>query len=449
MTEKDYVLVTGYFHPDSASTAQLMTDLATGVADRGLPLSVYTTQPNYHVGDHERQPRSETHDGVPVRRIRAPQLGGSSLPHRLFNWAVFTLWMFVVLATHREAERELVFVSNPPFLPPAMWLLCKLRGWDYTFIVYDLYPDVIVASGFLDSDGFVYRVWSYINAHVLANANNVVALGQVMRERIIEAAGPGLDPDSVSVIHNWADGEFIQPMDKADNPFSQEHDLVDPFTLLYSGNIGTNHDLETVVEAARAFADEPVRFLIIGEGDMKDHIVGLADQYGLTGDTVEFMPFLDYELLPHSLTSADVSLVSVQEGMKGLCVSSKLYTSLAAGQPVLVVSEPEDDEARIVRRHDAGLTVSQGDVHGMVEAIERWRSDPGLVERQGTNARAAFEAHFTKERSLDRYYRVLSEGAESVSDSTGTDTVSDLGSGPSPDADRRATADGGDAEWTR
>jgi glycosyltransferase involved in cell wall biosynthesis len=406
------VLVTEYFHPDTASTGQLMTDLAVGLADRGLDLSVYTGQPNYHSGDNEKQPRRETHEGVPVRRIGAPQLRQSSLPRRLFNWTVFTLWMVATLARDSAEDRELLFVSNPPILPPAMWLLCRLKGWEYTHIVYDLYPQVIAASGHIERGGVVYRGWARLNRHVFGDARRIVALGPVMKERIAEAAGPGFDPDTVRIVHNWADGEFIRPVEKADNPFSEAHGLVDPFTVVYSGNIGANHDLETAVEAARAFEDEPFCLLIIGEGDRKESVVALAEEYGLAGDTVRFLPFQDYEDLPQSLTSGDVSLVAVDEGMRGLCVSSKLYTSLAAGQPVLVVSHPDDDEARIVEAHDAGVQVTQGDVDGMVRAIERWRSDPDLVDRQGRNAREAFETQFRKDQSLDEYYRLLSEGAD-------------------------------------
>jgi len=46
-----------------------------------------------------------------------------------------------MLLSRTEKEREVIFVSNPPFLPVAMWLACRIRGWDYTYIVYDLYPD--------------------------------------------------------------------------------------------------------------------------------------------------------------------------------------------------------------------------------------------------------------------------------------------------------------------
>lgn len=406
-SSKEYVLVTEYFHPDSASTGQLMTDLAVGLVDRGLDLTVYTGQPNYHSGENERQPRRTVHRGVPVRRIQAPQVRQSSLLRRLFNWTAFSLWMFATLARHRESDRELVFVSNPPFFPVVGWLLCRLKGWDYTYVVYDLYPEVIVASGHIERDGLVHRIWGRLNEAVFGDAHNVVALGPVMRDRIVETAGEGFDADTVTVIHNWADASFVRPMDKSVNPFSEAHGLVEPFSLVYSGNMGANHDLATSLRAADRFEDEPVKFLIIGEGDAKADLVSLRARLGLEDDTVAFLPYQPRDVLPYSLTSGDVSIVAVSEGMEGLCLSSKLYTALAAGQPVLVISHPEDDEARIVERHDAGIQVTQGDVEGVVAAIERWRSNPELVERQGRNARRAFENHFTKEQSVDAYYRLL------------------------------------------
>jgi glycosyltransferase involved in cell wall biosynthesis len=409
-SDREVVLVTEYFHPDSASTGQLMTELAVGLADRGLDIAVYTSQPNYHSGECEKQPTREVHEGVPVRRIRAPQVRQTSLLSRLFNWSVFTAWMFVVLATDRSDNRELLFVSNPPVLPPALWLLCKLKGWEYTHIVYDLYPDVIAAAGYIEHGGLVFQIWRRFDRYVFRDARRVVALGPVMRERILEVGGDGVDADAVTVIHNWADGEFIQPLAKAENPFSREHGLVDEFTVVYSGNIGANHDLETVIEAARQFRDEDVRILIIGEGDRKADIVSLAESYNLQDDTVTFLPFQELDRLPYTLTSGDVSLVSVDAGMRGLCVSSKLYTSLAAGTPVLLLSHPDDDEARIVDSYDAGTQVRQGNVDDVVRAIEYWRANPGRLEQQGANARAAFENTFTKEQAIDEYYQLLSEG---------------------------------------
>ncbi|QKY22018.1 glycosyltransferase family 4 protein (plasmid) [Halolamina sp. CBA1230] len=407
---KEYVLVTEYFHPDTASTGQLMTDLAVGLEERGLDMTVLTGQPNYHSGENEKQPRVSTHEGVQVKRIRAPQVRQSSIPRRLFNWGIFTVWMFVVmLLGQTEKEREVIFVSNPPFLPVAMWLACRIRGWDYTYIVYDLYPDQPVELDYIPEESIPHRIWDFFNRRAFLAAKHIVALGPVMKERISRNAGPKFDESKVEIIHNWEDEEFIQPMDKEENWFSEEHGLVDQFTILYSGNIGDFHDLETLVEAAAEFEDEDVGFLIIGEGDNKSNIVSLAEELDIKGDTVEFLPYQPWDDLPYSLTSADVSVVTVKEGFEGICVSSKLYSAMAAGEPVLTIAQPDDDESRIVEQFDAGIHVPQGDVDGIVDAIEHWKSTPELVEKQGENAREAFEENFTVDESIDDYYRILTE----------------------------------------
>lgn len=405
---KEYVLVTEYYHPDTATTGQLMTDLAEGLQDRGLDMTVYTGQPNYHSGDNEKQPRISERNDVLVKRIRAPQVRQSSLVRRLFNWTIFTVWMFfTMLLSRTDKERDVVFVSNPPFLPVAMWIACRIRGWNYTYIVHDLYPDQPVELDYIKRGGIIHRIWGFLDKRALLAAENVVALGPVMKERINRKAGPKFNPSKVKIIHNWEDEEFIQPRDKENNWFSKEHDLVEPFTVLYSGNIADFHDLETVVEAAAEFEDKNVQFLIIGEGDNKETIVSRAEELDLRGETVCFLPYQPVEDLPYSLTSADVSIVTVKEGFEGVCVSSKLYTAMAAGEPILTIAQPDDDESRIISKFDAGIHVSQGDIAGVVEAIERWRQNPDLLEQQGKNARRAFEENFTTDASIDEYYDLL------------------------------------------
>ncbi|MDS0284531.1 glycosyltransferase family 4 protein [Haloarcula onubensis] len=410
----EHLLVTEYFHPDTASTGQLMTDLAVGLKDRGLDMTVYTGQPNYHSGENERQPSRSLHEGVSVRRIGAPQVRQSSMPRRLVNWALFTAWMTVLLLFERvERDRKVIFVTCPPFLPAAMWFVCRVRGWEYTYVAYDLYPDEPVELGYVPEGGLVHRLWERLDRQAFRDAEHVVALGPVMKERIAAKLGPSADPEKIEIIHNWEDEDFITPMAKTDNWFSEEHGLTDTFTVLYSGNIAEFHDLETLVGAAAELDDREVQFLIIGEGDNKQRIIDLAEEHGLRGDSVEFLPYQPWDDLPYSLTSADVSVVAVKEGFEGIVVSSKLYTAMAAGQPVLVIAQDDDDEARIVDQFDAGISVEQGAVEDAAAAIERWRTDPQLVERQGTNAREAFEANFVKDTAIDQYYEMLAPTAQS------------------------------------
>lgn len=403
----EYVLVTQYFHPDTASTGQLMTNLAVGLQKRGLDMTVYTTHPNYHSGNFDKQPRKENHEGVDVTRIRAPQLNQTSFPRRAFNWVVYTIWMAIVLlSSQSDRDRKIVFVSNPPFFGIPMWIICRLRGWEYTYIVYDLWPEKGIEFGFYRADGIIDRLWSYFHRKVLIGADTVVTLGPKMRENIL-AYAPGELNDKVEIIHNWADGDFLTPKKKSENWFSDKYDLVDRFALLYSGNIGLFHDLETVIRACQSFTEEEFQFLVIGEGDNKEPMASLAEKLNVYNKTVNFLPYQPYEDLPYSLTCADITVVTVQKGFEGTCVSSKLYTALATGQPVLIIAQPYADEAHIVKKHDAGAQVAQGDIDTVIKQIRKWKSNPELLEKQAKNAREAFEDHYTKEKSIDAYYETL------------------------------------------
>ena len=100
----------------------------------------------------------------------------------------------------------------------------------------------------------------------------------------------------------------------------------------------------------RSFETERLRFerLCRETIDPREYYELLSDRSPTVEDELRFLPYQPWEDLPYSLTSADVSVVAVKEGFEGIVVSSKLYTAMAARQPVLVIAQGDDDEARIV-----------------------------------------------------------------------------------------------------
>jgi len=411
--DKEVFLLTERFHPDTTSASgQYMTDIAIGLQERGLDVTVLTRSIT-GVEDTETQERIKQ-AGVTVKRVPIPDLEQSSFARRLFNWFTYMLVAIPLLLIGRvQTERYVVFVSYPTVMPPLVWAVCKIRGWEFMYIIHDYHPEAAVELGYIERGGLIHRIWERLNQHLLVDATDIVVLGPKMRERVVESVsdrfGADFDEATVSVIHNWADGEFIQPQSKADNQFSEQHGLVEQFSLVYSGNIGKFHDLETVVGAASEFDPEELQILIIGEGDNKAHVSNLAAETGVLGEQVDLLPYQPWETVPDSLTAGDVSIVAVNPEFEGLCVSSKLYSALATGQPVLVIAGESDDESQLVRQFDAGIQATPGKTEEIVDAIERWRNDPKLRRRQGQNARDAFEANFTREHSIDEYYALIAD----------------------------------------
>ena len=71
---------------------------------------------------------------------------------------------------------------------------------------------------------------------------------------------------SIVVVPTWVDAEQIKPLPKEQNWFAVQHGQMGKLTVLYSGNLGLSHGLDTVVAAARELGSRPdVHFMIIGQ----------------------------------------------------------------------------------------------------------------------------------------------------------------------------------------
>ena len=398
------VLVSQFFYPDTSANSTVLSELAVGLAQRGIDVSVVTAQPSYTEEDREsNEPKRETYEGMSVRRLPATRFDRNrGLTLRMINEISFFVAAFFYLLFRRQGDVVLL-PTAPTFLPVASWPL-RLRGYQPVPIVMDLYPAMAVSLGYLDEDSFVRRIWDWLNRRAYQRAEVTVTLGETMADKLRSEYGE----IPIQVIHNWEDEEFIEPIEKSDNQFAQEHGFTEQFTLLYSGNLGRHHDLKSIVEAAAILETEelpPFEFVFIGEGGQKDALEQFVDENDLS--SVRFLPYQPVDVLPLSLTSADVSIVTMADGVEGLCVSSKFYTALASGQAVLAISAPDAEIARVVQQTGSGVHVKPNDPEQIADTVRFWLENTEEAHDMGEIAREVFESHFTKSVSIDKYYDLL------------------------------------------
>ena len=152
-------------------------------------------------------------------------------------------------------------------------------------------------------------------------------------------------------------------------------------------------------------------FLIIGEGNQKESLQQESTRCGLAN--VLFKPTQPSAQLKYSLTLPDVHLVSLKPALEGLIVPSKFYSAIAAGRPVIFIGDGGNDGdgeiAREVSHGQCGVTVAPEDTVALANAIERLCDDAAACVRMGVNARAMFEAEFTREMAMSRWRGVLAE----------------------------------------
>lgn len=387
-----------------------MTQLATGLQERGFDVDAYTSQPTYQGQEREKLPPEEIHKGVRIRRLWGTQLNKESALGRITNWLSFFVSAFINLLFRSDRDEILLMVSNPPIIQFLGPILNLLRGQEYVLIIYDIYPDMAVNLGFVSSDSWLVRLWNKLDRWLYSRAKRIVVLGEGMKKTVIEKGASDLNRDKIKIIHNWEDPDFIIPRDKSDNSFALENGYEDQLTTLYSGNLGQHHDLETLVEAAKLVENLPIKLVFIGDGAKKSKLQKMVDQYEL--GNVDFHPYQPKEKLPETLTCADISIVSEDKRAEGLCVSSKLYSSLAAGQAILGLVGKDSDVAHVIENGDCGLRADQGDAEKVAEHLKFWLENENELKGMGENAREHFEENFTLENSVDKYLELLKEVQE-------------------------------------
>ena len=400
-------LLTQYFYPEVPGTAQISTDLALGLAESGFEVSVYTGQPAYW--HSKRAPAREDYCGIRINRsysghLFRGRLTGRGHGTRLLNGATVALGVLLRLPK-RTTPDVLLVDSTSPFLLVLAWLLRRLRGVPYIFVVHDVYPEIAILLEIVGPRSLSARIWRMAYRRVYGGAEKIVVLGPRMREVVKRSLAAGEERKCV-VIPNWADGNVIVPRSSEENPLRRRLGLSDKLVVLYSGNMGPAHDMETVLGAAQRLRSDPdLRFLLIGDGGSRQRVESVVAEQELSN--VILLPYQAPEDLPFSLTCGDISLVTMKRGMEGLSVPSKVYSSLAAGLAILAVSAPGSEIGDIAEEYRCGFRVAPGDVDGLVRAIKLLQGDPSLLKETKARSRACFDANYDRAMSIARYASVL------------------------------------------
>jgi glycosyltransferase involved in cell wall biosynthesis len=281
---------------------------------------------------------------------------------------------------------------------------------DYICLIYDLYPDVVLKLGVISEDNLIIKLWHRLNAAIWNRSKKIVVLSNTMKAKVVEQY-PAIAP-KIEIIHNWADPTWIKPMPKADNWFAKQHQIEDKFTVLYSGNLGHCHDLETILNTAQLLRSQPIQFMFIGAGVKYEQCQQAATELKL--DNCVFLPYQDRANLPYSLTAGDLALVSIAPGLEGVIAPSKVYGIMAAGTAIAAICEPHSYLRQLITDADCGKAFDNHHSEQLAEFILTLAGDPELASKMGDAGRNYLQQHFTPQLIAQQYCGVLGVEVDSL-----------------------------------
>lgn len=399
-------IVTQFYPPDYAATGQLIQELAVELGKLGLSVHIFTGQPGYAF-QKQSAPGIENCDGVVIQRSRTTRIWSKRIRGKAINGLLFSFHAAFHLIKNSRHIDLLVLTTAPPFLPILGYLVNKIFHLPYICLIYDLYPDVAVELNVIPHQHWLVKLWDAINSRIWQRAQQVIVLSSSMKDRVAGKC-PQVE-HKIKVIHNWADPNWIVPIPKQDNWFAQTFNLVETFTVLYSGNMGRCHDMDTILEAAQILQNEPIQFVFIGNGAKRKAFQSQVNQIGLKN--CQFLPYQEKQNLPYSVTACDLSLVSISRSMEGLVAPSKFYTALAAGRPVAAICQPHSYLRKIVADACCGEVFDNGDAIGLANFIRLLSVNSQLVKQMGDAGRIYLKSNFTLDLIAKQYWMLLDMSA--------------------------------------
>jgi len=391
------LLLNEYYPPDNSATAKMAAQVAERLAQQH-EVTALAGRPSYD--PDEFYPYAPLHRTI-RNHVAVESVGSTAYSRHQMRGRVANYLSYLALAVPRALALRpdvILAMTDPPVAGIAGAFIARLAGRPLVYNIRDMYPDMALGGNIVGQSEWIGR-WEKMHRRALKQAARVIVLGDDMCERIL---AKGAAPENVVVIRDGATPPSEMP--ETEDPIVQEIRCGFQFVALHAGNLGFYGAWETLLKAAEILNNESTGMVFVGDGANRDALE--RSTAGMTN--VRFLPFRPVEQIPHVMVAGDLQIITVKRGLEGVVVPSKLYSTLAAGRPVLAVAAPESDVARIVVKSGCGVAVDPDDPIAIAVVLRELRNDPSRLSEMGRRARETAKS-YARVDELNRFVATVEE----------------------------------------
>ena len=412
--KKKLLIYAHYYIPDTASTGQILRELAEGMSDK-FDITVICVVPSY-LGTIEEKYKTQKYykeiiNGVKILRIRVPEFSKTNKKSRIKN--ILSYFFGAMVATFKVGKMDYVFsISQPPILGGLLGVWGKwVKHARYIYNIQDFNPEQVLAVNYT-KNRFITNVMMWFDKFSCKQSDLIITVGRDL-VKTVENRFKGKKVPKTVMINNWIDENEIYPLEESNErvvAFKKKYGLDDKFVIMYSGNIGLYYDLEKLIKVVERFkpgtktADgREVVFAFVGAGSVLDKLVMYVKEHHM--DNVVFIPYQDKADLIYSLNAGDVHWCVNAKGIKGVSCPSKYYGLAAAGKPIIGVLEEGSEVRCLIEDTKGGLCCNPGD-YEQIEKNILWFIDSvgnGEVAAMGQRGHDYLIENLTREKSIKKY----------------------------------------------
>ena len=402
MNNRTILVINQYYRPDVASSGQLLAELCEFLSSGGITVHVVTGQPSYTTDAHPA-PKEELLNGVIVHRVSlGKSIGKNNMATRFTGYCKF-LWGSWILSRKvaRTTNPNLVItLSNPPIVGLLGGILAKTRKIPFIYILYDIHPDILIATKWMNIPRILIRAWNYTNSFIFKCATTIIVPSSAMKATLIDQKS--LTEDKIKVIANWARPEVkdqgFSTSIKTKLGIPQDHVMV-----LYAGNIGIMQQLDPILDAAIRLSKMPIHFLFLGEGEKKSELIQRVTEQKLT--KVHFLPYQPEQQFSQIVLESNACFVTLQPGLDAYSAPSRAYTFLSAGTAIITLMHEDTELAKLITNEQCGWNVVNGDQ--LCQLLENLLENPDEYDTKGNRAKKLYLDNYHESIIMDLYLQVI------------------------------------------
>lgn len=383
------------------------------MAKRGARSVMITSDSNHltQVPEIEGSHFIECIDDVTICWLKVHKYRGARSIGRMLSWLHFE-WRLWRLAKKELGRPDAIIVSSLSLLTvlSGIYLSRQYRA-KLIFEVRDIWPlTIIEEADFSPRNPFVYCL-SLIERMGYREADAIVGTMPNLGQHVREQTGRTKD---VYTVPFGIDREMVENVEALPPSWADKYIPTDKFVLCYAGTIGTTNALETLFETAELLRSEPIHFLIVGDGDLKDEFEAryrYLENVTFTGPVPKPMVQSVAAVCQATYFSAFPSKVW-EYGMS----LNKVMEYMLAARPVI---GSYTGYRTMIEEAECGTIAPAGDPQALAKVLRDYMGkDPAELDAIGANGRRWLFANRSYSRLAEEYL-VIAGAREDDNDPAG------------------------------
>tara|TARA_B100001059_G_C17791281_1_gene560304 strand:+ start:76 stop:1326 length:1251 start_codon:yes stop_codon:yes gene_type:complete len=410
INKKRILIYSLVFSPDGVSTAYLYSDLVLGFKNKGYDVSVLTSTPHYNITREslDEQPLQKKffgllytsiYNGVMVYHI--PLKKYKNHINRILSFIYWHTVSFIIGLSLKKPD--IILTPSPPLTNGLLAiLLARIKGSKSIYNVQEIYPDLLINLGYLNNI-FLIKILKKIESWVYSMSDSVTTIDDqfynIIETRINEK-------NKLQLIPNFVDTELYSTKNSISLP--NEFEKMEGYTnMLYAGNIGLAQEWDLIITLAKEIKEYKITIWIVGEGLRKSYLKSEIKKNGL--DNINLLPYYDRKFMPAINLFADIHFIAMNKKVEKYGFPSKVYTIMASGKPIIVVSSEETPIISFLKDINVALLVTDHSILRFKKELLKLHNSVDLRNKLGTNGINEIKGKYSKQVVVDQYITLFNE----------------------------------------